>query len=92
MVVILILQIKKGKFGLYLLIGDDKTRNLKELGNRPLESIRYEEVIKLLEEEGESDIIREISDNIKIRKSNNFFIKHNILKKIKIQLKNRINM
>jgi DNA topoisomerase-1 len=80
-----LLQIKKGKFGLYLLIGDDKTRNLKEFGNRPLESIRYEEVIQLLEEEGESDIIREISDNIKIRKSKNksdyIFFKTNKMKK-----------
>jgi DNA topoisomerase-1 len=66
------LQIKKGKFGLYVIYGDNKTRNLKEFGNRPLESIRVEEVIKLLEQEQgrESDIIREISNNIKIRKSN----------------------
>jgi len=60
--------IKKGKYGLYSLWGET-TINLKEFGNRPIESIQFEEVLRKIEEKGEGDIIREISDNIKIRKN-----------------------
>jgi DNA topoisomerase-1 len=42
------------------------TKNLKEFGNRPIESIRFEEIEKYLEEG--SNIIREISNDITIRK------------------------
>ena len=57
--------LKKGKFGLYITWGDN-SKNLKEFGNRPIENIRFEEVEKYLDEG--SNIIREISDNITIRK------------------------
>ena len=64
-----ILNLKKGKYGLYILWGE-KTLSLKQLGNRPIESIRLEEIVKIIEDGGgEGDIIREISNNIKIRKS-----------------------
>jgi len=57
--------LKKGKFGLYITWGKN-SKNLKEFGNRPIESIRFEEIEKYLDEG--SNIIREISDNITIRK------------------------
>ena len=59
--------LKKGKYGLYITWGSKK-KNLKELGNRPIESIRFEEIEKILQEDSSGDIIREISDNIQIRK------------------------
>ena len=58
-------MLKKGKFGLYITWGKN-TKTLKELGNRPLESIRWEEIQKYLEEG--SNMIREISDHMTIRK------------------------
>ena len=57
--------LKKGKYGLYLTWGK-KTKNLKELGNRPIESIKYEDIEKYLEQG--SNIVREISSSISIRK------------------------
>lgn len=57
--------LKKGKFGLYISYGKN-SKNLKEFGNRPIESIRFEEIEKYLEEG--SNIIREISNDITIRK------------------------
>jgi topoisomerase IA-like protein len=76
--------LKKGKYGLYVLWGTKK-RNLKELGNRPLESIRFEEVEKILQENVSGDMIREISENIQIRKSKKntdyIFFKTNKMKK-----------
>jgi DNA topoisomerase-1 len=57
--------LKKGKFGLYITWGKN-TKTLKELGNRPLESIKFEEIEKYLEEG--SNIIREITDHITLRK------------------------
>ena len=64
--------IKKGKYGLYMMWGTN-TKNLKEFGNRPAESIRWEEIQKYLESGvtgcgGGSHIIREISDHMTIRK------------------------
>jgi len=58
--------LKKGKFGLYVTCGEI-TKTLKQLGNRPIESIQLEEVVPLLEEG--SNMVREISTNISIRKS-----------------------
>jgi DNA topoisomerase-1 len=58
-------MLKKGKFGLYITWGKN-TKTLKEFGNRPLESIRFEEIQKYLEEG--SNMIREISDHMSIRK------------------------
>jgi DNA topoisomerase-1 len=40
---------------------------LKQFGNRPIESIQLDEVIPLLEEG--SNMVREVSTNISIRKS-----------------------
>lgn len=58
--------LQKGKFGLYI-SWDKNTKTLKELGNQPIESITFKDIEKYLDEG--SNIIREISDNITIRKS-----------------------
>ena len=68
------LVIKKGKYGLYLTWGEC-TKSLSSFGNRPLENVTYDEVLKLLmkdEEDGKinkkgSSIVREITSNISIR-------------------------
>ena len=57
--------LKKGKYGLFITWGKN-SKPLKELGNRPMESITYNDVEKYLNEG--SNIIRNISDNITIRK------------------------
>ena len=57
--------LKKGKFGLYI-SWDKNSKTLKELGNQPIESITFKDIEKYLDEG--SNIIREISDNITIRK------------------------
>ena len=57
--------LKKGKYGLYATWGEN-SKNLKELGNRPIENITFEEVIPYLEEG--SPIIREINANTSIRR------------------------
>jgi DNA topoisomerase-1 len=57
--------LKKGKFGLYISWGEN-SKNLKELGNRPIENITFDEVRKYLDEG--SNMIREISSCISIRK------------------------
>ena len=48
------LFIKKGKYGLYAKWGSE-TRALKELGNRPIENIKYLEVLPRLMSERVSD-------------------------------------
>ena len=58
--------LQKGKFGLYI-SWDKNTKTLKELGNQPIESITFKDIEKYLNEG--SNIIREISDNITVRKS-----------------------
>ena len=62
--------LRKGKFGLYVTWGD-KSKTLKELGNRPIESINFEEVEQILKnnETIGSNIVRNISENLSIRKS-----------------------
>jgi DNA topoisomerase I len=57
--------LKKGKFGLYISWGTN-SKTLKELGNRPMENITFDEVQKYLEEG--SPFIREIDANLSIRK------------------------
>jgi DNA topoisomerase-1 len=57
--------LKKGKFGLYISWGKN-SKTLKELGNRPIENVTFDEVKKYLEEG--SPIIREISTALSIRK------------------------
>lgn len=58
------LSIRKGKFGLYASWGEN-SRTLKELGNRPIENISFEEVKKILDKG--SPIIRVIDDAMSIR-------------------------
>ena len=57
--------LRKGKFGLYISWGEN-SKTLKELGNRPIENITFDEVRKYLDEG--SNIIREINSSISIRK------------------------
>jgi DNA topoisomerase-1 len=57
--------LKKGKFGLYVCCGEN-TKNLKELGNRPIENITFDEVIEILKKG--SNIVREINPGLSIRK------------------------
>lgn len=61
------LFLRKGKYGWYALWGKN-TRALRTLGNRPIENIRLEEVIAELNQG--SKVVREISANLSIRKSN----------------------
>ena len=71
------LVLKKGKYGLYVEWGE-KSKSLKCFGNRPKENIKYEDVIKILEEipkDGDTscglstaNIVRNISENISIRR------------------------
>jgi DNA topoisomerase-1 len=61
------LFVKSGKFGIYAAWGKE-TRSLKCFGNRPIENITFQEVLEVLEKEG--NIVRAISDTISIRKSN----------------------
>ena len=57
--------LKKGKFGLYASWGDN-SKTLKELGNRPIENITFDEVKEILEKG--SGIVREINSSLSIRK------------------------
>lgn len=57
--------LRKGKFGLYVSWGDN-SKTLKELGNRPIENITFEEVREILEKG--SGIVREINSGLTIRK------------------------
>jgi DNA topoisomerase-1 len=57
--------LRKGKFGLYASWGE-KSKTLKELGNRPIENITFEEVKEILEKG--SNMIREINPSLSIRK------------------------
>jgi hypothetical protein len=41
--------LKKGKYGLYAQLGGKRNVSLKELGNRPLENIKKEEILSILE-------------------------------------------
>jgi DNA topoisomerase-1 len=59
--------LQKGKFGLYISWGNN-SKTLKSLGNRPIESIRFEEIEPFLQ--SNNGMLREISNNISIRKSN----------------------
>jgi topoisomerase IA-like protein len=68
------LFIKRGKYGIYAQWGDQK-KSLSCFGNRPIENINYEEVLKILMKSEDTDqpnfssnIIREITSNISIRK------------------------
>lgn len=58
--------LKKGKYGLYITWGDN-SKTLKELGNRPIESIVFQDVEPFLTEG--SNLIRTITPFLSIRKS-----------------------
>ena len=58
--------LKKGKYGLYITWGKN-SKTLKEFGNRPMESITFEEIEPLLSEG--SNLIRMITSFLSIRKS-----------------------
>ena len=74
----------KGKFGLYA-SWDNKTKTLKELGNRPIENITFEEVKTILDKAPSgSGIIREITPELSIRngpKGDYLFYKNAKMKK-----------
>ena len=57
--------LRSGKFGLYISWGEN-SKTLKELGNRPIENITFDEVRKYLDEG--SNMIREISASLSIRR------------------------
>lgn len=59
--------LKKGKYGLYITWGEKK-KTLTEIGNRPIESITFQEIEKYLQF-GKGGIVREVSSNISIRNS-----------------------
>lgn len=60
--------IKKGKYGLYVTIGD-VSHSLKHLGNRPVENITMEDITNILEEKNTTtQIIRVLNESISIRK------------------------
>jgi DNA topoisomerase-1 len=56
----------KGKYGLYMTWGEN-SKQLKDLGNRPVENVTFDEIKQYLEEG--SNFIREISASLSIRKS-----------------------
>jgi DNA topoisomerase-1 len=73
--------LSKGKFGLYVKCGNN-SKTLKELGNRPIENISFDEVKPFLQEG--SSIIREITQGLSIRKGSKgdyLFYKNNKMKK-----------
>jgi DNA topoisomerase-1 len=57
--------LKKGKFGLYISWGEN-SKTIKELGNRPIENITFEDIKPFLC--SGSNLIREVSPSITIRK------------------------
>ena len=59
------LILQKGKFGLYVSWGEN-SKTLKELGNRPIENITFEEVKEILDKGSGS--VRVINSNVSIRK------------------------
>jgi len=63
------LIIKNGKFGLYLIFGDQNI-SLKSLGNRPPENITMDDIKHLLNNQGQlnPDVIRQVSEHISIRR------------------------
>lgn len=72
--------VKKGKFGLYITWGEN-SKPIKSLGNRPVENITMDDVKPYLEEG--SNIIREISSTISVRrgKTDYLFYKTSKMKK-----------
>jgi DNA topoisomerase-1 len=64
------LILKKGKFGLYVEWGEN-TKSLKVFGNRPIENISYNDVVKVIEEttpNASSNTVRNLTATISIRR------------------------
>jgi DNA topoisomerase-1 len=64
------LILKKGKFGLYVEWGEN-TKSLKVFGNRPIENITYNDVVKVIEEttpNATSNTVRNLTETISIRR------------------------
>lgn len=57
--------LRKGKFGLYISWGEE-TISLKELGNRPIENITFEEIKPILDKG--SNLVREINKSLLIKR------------------------
>lgn len=57
--------LRKGKFGTYVSWGEDSV-SLKELGNRPIENITFEEIKTILDKG--NTLVREITKSLSIRK------------------------
>ena len=57
--------LRKGKFGLYITWGEN-SKTLKDLGNRPMENVTFEEIEKHLD--SGCSLIREIKSGVTIRK------------------------
>jgi DNA topoisomerase-1 len=75
------LILRKGKFGLYVSWGEN-SKTLKELGNRPMENITFEEVKEILSKG--SGILRTINKDLSIRtgeKGDYIFYKTSKMKK-----------
>lgn len=68
------LILKKGKFGLYVTYNDNK-KSLSCFGNRPIENIKYQDVLEILMKDVENtnttknvaNIVRKINDSMSIR-------------------------
>jgi DNA topoisomerase-1 len=66
------LFIKKGKYGVYAQWGSER-KSLNEFGNRPIDNITYEEVLRVLDKDTILDptkpvgLVRELSSNLSIR-------------------------
>jgi DNA topoisomerase-1 len=76
-----IVILRKGKFGLYVSWGEN-SKTLKELGNRPIENITFDDVKPFLEQG--SSMIREINSSLSIRKGSKgdyLFYKNSRMKK-----------
>ena len=78
------IYLKSGSYGNYAIIGEKKL-SLKKLGVRPLENIKLEEVIKILNQDNnEPKLLRVINEYLSIRKGprgNYIFYKKPFMKK-----------
>lgn len=75
------LILRKGKFGLYVSWGEN-SKTLKELGNRPIENVTFEEVKEILTKG--NGILRVINSDLSIRsgqKGDYIFYKTSKMKK-----------
>jgi DNA topoisomerase-1 len=62
------LFVKRGKYGLYAIWGDEKL-SLSPFGNRPIENIKMEEIVALIESDKKPQSRRILTPDISIRNS-----------------------